>query len=313
MKKTINILIIIIFTYCRLYAQSDSTLDTEGNNGKDNQKSEKNITKDYTAEYWLFGSVPVLVIAWGIGTWGWGTAAKWHFEGDGWGLEQDSYTGGADKLGHTWGVYMLSRVGSYAFEKSGDSRIRAALKGFVFGQFVGLGIEVGDGFGDTYGFAWGDTIWNLGGGIIALLLDIYPTLDDLIGFQMEYWPSKDHRDQSSEKWIEFTSDVSGQKFILALKLSGIPYIKNTLLQYFQIDFGYYTKGYWYNPSNYTYESRHTYIGFTFNLSRLSDKLLPESSLQFAASSFFKYFHPPIAYNPETLDNTLAGKTLITPK
>ncbi|MDY6934849.1 MAG: DUF2279 domain-containing protein [Spirochaetota bacterium] len=302
MKWIHAFIILFVFLFSNLFAQEEITVQIE-----EKQK------KDYTAEYWLFGSVPALVIAWGIGTWGWGTATKWHFEGDGWGLEQDSYTGGADKWGHTWGIYLISRIGTYTFEWSGDSRTRAAIKGFIYGQFVGLGIEVGDGFGDTYGFAWGDMVWNLGGGLFALLLDLYPPIDNLLGFQMEYWPSEDHRNQKKEKWLEVTSDVSGQKYILALKLSGVPYIKDTFLKYFQIDFGYYTKGYWYNPSVDKYKTRHTYIGFAMNFSRLSESVFPKGGWRRAFSSFLKYYHPPVAYNPDALDNTLAGKTLIIPK
>ena len=215
------VLIIFLFLSGNLYSQENQAVQQNQNE----PETQLPVKKNYTTEYWLFGSVPVIIIGWGIGAWGWGTASKWHFENDGWGLEQDSYTGGADKISHSWGIYVISRVGSYAFEKSGDTRNLAAFKGFLFGQLMGLGIEVGDGFGDTYGFSWGDMIWNFGGGLIAMAMDMYPPLDRLIGFQMEYWPSKDYRKQKPEKWVEFTSDVSGQKFILALKLSGVPYIR----------------------------------------------------------------------------------------
>jgi hypothetical protein len=288
-------------------------VQTEENQKPEEQKQNATETllpvkKNYTTEYWLYGSVPVIIIGWGLGAWGWGTASKWHFENDGWGMEQDSYTGGADKISHSWGIYVISRIGSYAFEKSGDTRNWAAFKGFLFGQMMGLGIEVGDGFGDTYGFSWGDMIWNFGGGLIAMAMDMYPPLDRLIGFQMEYWPSRDYRNQKTEKLIEFTSDVSGQKFILAFKLSGLPYIQDTPAKFFQIDFGYYTRGYWYSHSEYAYKTRHAYIGFAFNLSTVSESVLPEGSWRNGSSTFFKYYHPPIAYNPDALDHTLAGKT-----
>lgn len=308
MKKYNNIKrfilsIVIILLVTNLYAE-EAAVSTQ-----DKQSEAKALSKkDYTTEYWLFGSIPVVVIGWGIGAWGWGTASKWQFKNDDWAIEQDSYTGGADKFAHAWGIYVISRIGSYAFEKSGDTKNWSALKGFLFGQAVGLGIEVGDGFGDTYGFSWGDMIWNFGGGLIALAFDLYPPIDNLIGFQMEYWPSKDYRKQRKEKWVEFTSDVSGQKFIFALKMSGIPYVRDTLLKYFQIDFGYYTRGYWFSHSEYAYKTRHAYIGFAFNLSRVSESVLPEGSWRNGFSSFFKYYHPPIAYNPDALDHTLAGKT-----
>ncbi|MBN2402246.1 MAG: DUF2279 domain-containing protein [Spirochaetes bacterium] len=299
------VLIILIFAYgnSQALAEEQTLLQEQAVD-----ETQFPVKKSYATEYWLFGSVPVIIIGWGIGAWGWGTASKWHFENDGWGLEQDSYTGGADKLGHTWGIYLISRVGSYAFEKSGDATNWAAFKGFLFGQLMGLGIEIGDGFGDTYGFAWGDMVWNLGGGIIAMALDMYPPLDRLIGFQMEYWPSKDHRNQRPEKWLEFTSDVTGQKFLLALKMSGIPYIQDTPAKFFQIDFGYYTRGYWFSDSSYRYKTRHAYIGFAFNLSIVSESVIPEGSWRRGFSTFFKYYHPPVAYNPDALDHTFAGST-----
>lgn len=296
MRKFLTAIVLLSLILCKTYAQ-----DISSDEDRIEQSSSK---KSNCAEYWLFGSVPVIVIVWGIGAWGWGTASKWHFENDGWGLEQDSYTGGADKMGHTWGIYTVSRIGSYAFEKTGDIKPLAAFKGFLFGQFMGLGIEIGDGFGDTYGFAWGDMVWNLGGGLIALGFDLYPPLDNLIGFQIEYWPSEDHLNQNKKKWIEVTSDVTGQKFIFALKMSGIPYIRKTFLQFFQMDFGYYTRGYWFPDSSYRYKTRHIYIGFAFNLSRVSEKFLPESPWQNGFEKFFKYYHAPIAYNPDAFDHTL---------
>jgi hypothetical protein len=302
-KQFITTFIILIFLSYSLYAE-----ENPGNNIEQNNNAQTSQKKSYTAEYILFGSVPVIVIGWGIGAWGWGSASDWRFENDGWGMEQDSYTGGADKLGHTWGIYAISRIGSYAFEKSGDSRKWAAFKGFLFGQMMGLGIEIGDGFGKTYGFSWGDMVWNFGGGLFAMVLDMYPSLDRLIGFQIEYWPSKDHRNQRSEKWIEVTSDITGQKFILALKLDGVPFVQNTVAKYFQIDFGYYTRGYWFSHSSYSYKTRHAYIGFAFNLSTISEGILPEGSWRNAFSSFFKYYHPPIAYDPDCLDHTFEGKT-----
>ncbi len=308
LKILSSVLIILLYTNTTFSQKNAATL-LNSDNQTASSSEQGTVEKNYTLEYWLFGSIPALVVVWGVSVWSWGSSAKWHVENDGWGIEQDSYTGGADKLGHVWGAYAASRMGSYAFEQSGDSKLRAALKGFLFGQCVGLGIEVGDGFGDTYGLAWGDMIWNLGGGLFSLMLDIYPPLDDLLGLQFEYRPSKDHIDRK-EKWLEFTSDVSGQKFILALKLRGIPIIGDTFMQYFQVDFGYYTRGYWYNPSHYNYKTRHTYIGFSFNLSRICESFIPASNLKGASSRFFKYYHAPIAYNPEVFDHTLAGKEWI---
>lgn len=299
-----TILIIILFLSGNLYSQENQA----GQQNQNESETQLPVKKSYTAEYWLFGSVPVIIIGWGLGAWGWGSASNWQFKNDGWGIEQDSYTGGADKISHTYAIYTISRIGSYAFEKSGDTRNWAAFKGFLFGQSMGLGIEIGDGFGKTYGFSWGDMIWNFGGGLFAMALDIYPPLDRLIGFQMEYWPSKDYRKQKTEKLIEFTSDVTGQKFILALKLSGVPYVQETLAKYFQIDFGYYTRGYWYSHSTYSYKTRHAYIGFAFNLSMVSEGIMPEGSWRSGFSTLFKYYHPPIAYNPDVFDHTLAGKT-----
>ncbi len=314
MKKLLTAFMLVMFLFCELYSQEKTPAIVEDSQSKEETiaNAEKKEKKDYSAEFWVYGSVPVVVVAWGIGAWGWGTASKPHFENDGWGLEQCSYTGGSDKIGHTWGIYVISRVGSYAFEKSGDSRLRAGLKGLLYGQLMGLGIEIGDSFGDTYGFAWGDMVWNLGGGLFALALDLYPPLDDLLGFQLEYLPSVDHRERP-DKWIEFTSDVSGQKFILALKLRGIPYLRDTFMQYFQVDFGYYTKGYWYDDSNYKFRSRHAYIGFSFNLSRVCESFIPKGKTRSALSTFFKYYHAPLGYNPDVLDYTLPGRRRNVPK
>ncbi|MDY6970516.1 MAG: DUF2279 domain-containing protein [Spirochaetota bacterium] len=301
MKKSISIFMILMIIIFNLYAE-----------GEKPDALEKTKPQDNTLEYWFYGSVPVVVLLWGIGAWGWGTSKDWQFNDDGWGIEQDSYTGGADKFGHLWGIYLASRIASHTFEKNGNSRNRSALKGFLFSQIVGLGIEIGDGFGDTYGFSWGDMVWNLGGGLFALLMDIYPPLDELLAFQIEYWPSEDHMNQKATKKLEITSDVTGQKFILSLKFRGMPYIRDTIMQYFQIDCGFYTRGYWFSNSTYKYKSRHAYIGFAFNLSRISERIIPAGTWRNGFSSFFKYYHPPFALNPDVLDYTFDGKTKNAP-
>ena len=310
MKRIAASLILVIFFISASYSQDKNPGSSPGiEKAGDNVEQTAGGEMSYSAEYWLFGSVPTVVLIWGLTVWKWGSAPKWQIKTDGWGIEQDSYTGGADKVSHTWGIYTISRFGSWAFEKNGDSRGWAIFKGFLYGQFVGLGIEAGDGFGKTYGFSCGDMTWNFAGGIMQLLFDLYPPLDNLIGFQFEYWPSKDYMARK-DKWGEFTSDVSGQKFILAWKMSGMPYIGETFLKYFQIDFGYYTRGYWYNPSHWDYKSRHAYIGFAFNLSSICDSVFPEGNWRASTSRFFKYYHAPIAYNPDALDYTLPDKEKI---
>lgn len=314
MKRfTIFALVITIISLSNAYPQDNTGQQQITQTQEDKKTTDENAgtnkKKSYKTEWLMFGSIPVGVLVWGLAIWDWGTAS-FQFEGDGRGLEQDSYTGGADKVSHAWGMYTISRAGSYIFENTGDSRTTAAFKGFLFGQCVGLGIEVGDGFAKTYGFSWGDMAWNFSGGVLALLMDLYPPLDNLIGFQMEYWPSHDYLNQPKYKYIEFTSDVTGQKFMLNLKLGGIPYAGDTVLKYFQIDFGYYTRGYWYHPSTYDYKTRHAYIGFAFNLSKLSEDFIPESGYRTFFSKFFKYYHAPtpLAYNPDAFDYEFAGKT-----
>ena len=134
-------------------------------------------------------------------------------------------------------------------------------------------------------------------------------LEQLFEFQFEYWPSKDYIARKNQ-WVEFTSDVAGQKFILGWKMSGMPYIGQTFLKYFQIDFGYYTRGYWYNPSHWDYKSRHAYIGFSIDLATVCDSVFPEGNWRTATSRFFKYYHAPLAYNPDALNYTLPGKEKI---
>jgi len=125
-----------------------------------------------------------------------------------------------------------------------------------------LYVEVLDGFSNDHGFAREDVVMNLLGTGLAYARTVNPRLRDTLDFRMEYQPS-------GYKGFRPFSDYSGQKFLLALKLSGFDTFKNTPLRYLELQSGYYTRGFSRLERDDGLErSRHNFVGIGINLNEL---------------------------------------------
>ncbi|MBZ0097129.1 MAG: YfiM family protein [Sulfuricella sp.] len=207
------------------------------------------------------------VVAYGAANW-WKDGFSGHFRttNEGW-FGQDTYTGGADKMGHAYAPYVGTRLLARAFEWAGHDRdsslyLSAAT---VFGTL--LAVETLDGFSNRYKFSKEDLIMNAVGTGLGLLFEKNKRLDDLFDFRLHYWPSGDAKRLNQVGPI---GDHSGQTYLLVAKATGIPQLRNhDVLRYFELAAGYGTRGYEPNEGAPAPDrSRHVYFGISLNISEI---------------------------------------------
>jgi hypothetical protein len=188
------------------------------------------------------GSIPLEVFgayggtaALGFAEWGWGTSSfKFHSEGY---FGKDTAYGGMDKLGHAWNAAVLAETFTDAIRKRAPNPDGAPVTGFILSMGVMGMIEVMDGFSADYGFSYEDITADIVGATLGYLRSTYPELEEKIDFRIEYIPS------GNEKGLALESDYSGQKYLLALKLSGFESFEETPLRFVELHAGYYARGF----------------------------------------------------------------------
>jgi len=156
----------------------------------------------------LYGGITLF----GINNWDWGSSG-YHFESEGW-FGKDTKYGGMDKLGHAYTGYVVSQYLTQRIAHSVDDPTNAAITGALLGMGFQTYIEIFDGVAGEHGFSYEDLIADGIGAGFSFLRNTVPGLAEKVDFRMEYWGASDYHD-----WDPFT-DYDGQRYVLALKLSG---------------------------------------------------------------------------------------------
>lgn len=207
------------------------------------------------------------VLAYGATVW-WNDRFSGHFgaASEGW-FGQDTYAGGADKLGHAYSAYAGTRLLTHAFEWAGNDRDNAVVlsAATVFGTL--LAVETLDGFSERYKFSKEDLVMNAIGTGLGLLFENNKRFDDMFDFRLHYWPSGDAKRLNQIGPIE---DFSGQTYLLVAKATGVPQLRNhEVLRYFELAAGYGSRGYEPNDGAPAPDrSRHVYFGISVNISEI---------------------------------------------
>ncbi|MBI5904742.1 MAG: DUF2279 domain-containing protein [Deltaproteobacteria bacterium] len=236
----------------------------------------------------------------GVGGYG---AMNWWNEGmtssawprsEGW-FGQGTYAGGSDKLGHAYITYGGTRLLARAFEGLGneaaDSLKLAGLT--TFG--VMTGVELVDSFSSKWRFSIEDTVFNAAGVALALAMEKYPSLDALVDFRLLYRRSGDARRLGTNDPL---GDYSGQTYLLAFKLDGVPRLRDLpLARYLELQAGYGTRGYELNDGVKSDPHRRVSYGVAVNVSRLLGDTLFRGGLrggriQGAADTFLEFLQVP---------------------
>ncbi|MBV5330797.1 MAG: DUF2279 domain-containing protein [Chlorobium sp.] len=223
----------------------------------------------------------------GIVSWEWGSSKSFRWNPEGFfGMETGS--GGADKLGHAFTSYACTNIIADRLEKKGRSAARAGLSAAITTQLILLYVELFDAYSLDHGFAWEDCVMNLGGSGFAVARNAIPGLRDLVDYRMEYEPS-------GYNGFRPISDYPGQKYLLALKLSGIDRFSDTPLRYLELHGGYYTRGFSKEEElDGLKPQRYGFVGVGINLGELllGHPKKDESDLRHAGRMFFEHIQIP---------------------
>ena len=244
---------------------------------------------------WDVAVVYGLTTAFGLAAWEWGNA-PFRFESEGW-FGQDTKYGGMDKVGHAYSGYMLTEFFTQRIaHESGDPR-GAAITGALLGMGVQTYVELFDGFSGGHGFSYEDLVMDGVGVGFAILRNTVPGLAEKLDFRMEYLPSG-HADGFAP-----VSDYSGQKYLLALKLSGFEEFEETPLRFLELQVGYFARGFSDEERNAGEDRRREpYVAVGLNLNELLDvDPVRNSTPGMLARRTLDYVQVPYTYVPTSSD------------
>jgi hypothetical protein len=175
---------------------------------------------------------------------------------------QDTYSGGADKLGHFYMNYVGTRLFAKLFEWDGNAPARALQLAAVYTLGTFAAVEVIDGFSRKWRFSKEDLLMNAAGVGAALLMESNPRLDRLLDLRFQYRPS-DEGGQGADPF----GDYSGQTYLVVAKAAAVPALReHPVLRYAELAVGYGTRGY--TAASHWPRSRNVYVGVSLNLSEL---------------------------------------------
>lgn len=216
---------------------------------------------------WIIGGTVLSFAAYGYANWWSEDNSNFNFAEEEW-FGQDSYAGGADKLGHAYAAYLTTRLMTKQFQWAGHDHAQAVNLGAVVAGTTLAAVEVLDGFTQEFGFSREDLIMNILGVGLGMLFEKHPKWDDIIDFRVRYWPSNDARQLDEHDPV---SDYSGQTYFLITKASGIPALRSRrVIQYFEFALGYGSRGYEPDDGSLQDRQRRVYYGVSVNLSHLLD-------------------------------------------
>jgi hypothetical protein len=137
---------------------------------------------------------------------------------------------------------------------------------------------------------------GLGAGF-SVLRSTVPGLAEKLDFRMEYIPSGNKGD------FRPASDYSGQKFILALKLSGFEAFKDTPLRFVELHAGYFARGFTDEEEARGEElRREPYVGIGLNLQELLDAgIRKDTTAGLIAKRTLEYVQVPYTYAATSQD------------
>ncbi len=241
---------------------------------------------------------------------------KFKWGGDGW-LGPRTYAGGADKFGHAWSTMSLARLGTYILTAGGGyGRRKASLFSAALSQLLFTGVEVRDG--TFYEFSFSDLAGDASGAILALLLDNFPRLDELVDYRVQYFPSEMYKRKvlgtspclysGCSRW-NVAEDYSGETYLLAFHLAGIKAIRNTRFgsasRFVDVAAGFDTRNYKPDPDADVNDAprQEMFAGLAFNAQGFFDWLLEDRKTPGAqkarkvAHGLFEVFNLPGASIP----------------
>lgn len=201
---------------------------------------------------WRLGGAAAAITATGIANWDWGSSS-FRFNSEGW-FGKDTASLGMDKLGHAYSAYVLSEFFADGIETGPADRRSAAYTGAILSMGLMTYIEVFDGFSEEHGFSYEDLVVDAAGALFSVARRSVPGLKEKLDFRLLYIPSrstwnalscfpKPHCDKDGAAVRSPITDYSGQRYLLALKLSGFGEFRKSPLRFVELHGGYYARGF----------------------------------------------------------------------
>lgn len=250
------------------------------------QKESSTIQPNPKAHRFALGLQGAIILG---GIYFWNYSDRWTgefaIENEGW-FREDSYNGGADKLGHIYTWSLLTRALIHNYERHGFSWKASAFWGFTIPAINGVFIELLDGY-STYNASTEDILSNLAGSGLGVFLFLHPALDDAVNLNWSYLPSSDYKKKVKP---DFTTDYAGQVFTLEVNGYGVrklfSHYRPLPTDYLQVGLSYYSRGY--SGESGTNKQRFMGVTLGINFQQFFRKGSP-------ARTFNKYFKLPYSY------------------
>jgi Predicted periplasmic lipoprotein (DUF2279) len=232
-----------------------------------------------------FGGVTAL----GVKNWNWGSSS-FKFNNEGW-FGKDTGSSGIDKLGHAFTTYMFTEYFTQRIAHTSADPRGAAVTAALIGMGVQTYVEIFDGFSGDHGFSYEDMVANASGAAFSVARSTFPELASKLDYRLIYWPS------GKVNGFHPLTDYSGQKFVLALKLSGFEVFEDTPLRFLELHGGYYATGISKEEKKAGAErGRHLYAGVGINFTELLRELPGnDSALSLYGQTFTRYVQLPYSY------------------
>jgi hypothetical protein len=242
----------------------------------------ENLSKEDKALL-LNAAAGAAILTWGFLEWDYGDRSP-HLGNEGW-FGKDTPEGGADKAGHMYFSYALSHLFSYQYKRWGYDHQRAIKLGCLSSFGVQTLMEIGDSF-SSYGFSYEDELFNMLGVAIGYVMVRYPEVSRKIDFRLEYDPFREGKHK-----FDVVTDYRRQKYVIAAKLDGFDVFKDSYLRYFELQVGYYARGYdeYDSKEEHDSRSRRIYVGVGLNIGKILEPLWE--------TKIFNYIQVPYTYAP----------------
>lgn len=262
------------------------------------QKHRQEWMKEY--RWWIRGAIQLgiwsVIVVIGRQGWRWGKDNERNFllKDDRWFEASPDLDGGADKFGHTIGMYLLNRGYTWIWMESGGSRWAGVLVGTLTSLAVGTVIEVGDAYTARYGFSYTDIIFNLIGTVLGAVQDAVPALDPVYSMSIFWFPSAGFYTSKNSQKQDMLTDYSGTKHFFHILLAGVPYVNRTYARYLRLDLAYWTRGFKKYDRGYTDDpekfsaKRVVYFGVSIDFAQLVLDLWPKKWYRTSTAIFLKY-------------------------
>ena len=247
-------------------------------------KPQKPLTEDELMDRVIYTNIVFTggVLLWGTAFWDYFSTAP-VLGNEGW-FGKNTKHGGADKLGHMYSTYLWSLGFSSLFEYWGMQEDQSSLYGPLTAWIFQGMMEVGDSFSTSQGFSYEDMIMNTIGAGFYYVREKYPAVKEKLDLRLEYIP-----DPKSDK--DLFTQYNSMKYLMALKFSGFESMKDSPMKYFELQLGYYTRGYQ-EREDYTQKERIVYVGIGINASEILKALGWTKT-----SKIFNYYQLPYTYVP----------------